>query len=304
MKGTIALVSCSLGISCGLTGLERTAPLVGLANEVPAKEAIAEPIGTEIGTDTAENIAKENQATGEQIMPALPGEMAKSPQDPLNSPHPIPWSWVLETQSTMQAQGQTGIRYYRSPGLLSPDGDYAAYSRVQLHVDTDPYRNRVDSVLFVENMKNGSLGVIPPNSPFAAALGTGTPNPSPASISLLIPVSWSPDSNQLLAREFDGILNSSDITDYAIVWDRQRNQTHTIAPQGMSYSTAVLLGWSSRQPGQVLFQAGDFGQNLWALWNVGTEGNTTIALEDEPLVMGKTIINPWDGPQAYWTPAP
>lgn len=294
MKGTIALVSCGLGISCGLTVLERTAPLV-LANEVPIKEAIAEAPGQTI----VENVAEDNQVTGESIMPALPGRMA---QDPLNSPHPVPWSWVLETQSTMQSLKQTGVRYYRSPGLLSPDGDYAAYSRVQLHVESDPYQNRVDSVLFVENMKNGSLGVISPSSPFAAALGTGTPNPSPASISLLIPVSWSPDSNQLLAREFDGIFNSSDLTDYAIVWDRQRNQTHTIAPQGMSYATAVLLGWSSRQAGQVLFQAGDFGQNLWALWNVGTEGNTTIALEDQPLVMGKTITNPWDGPQAYWTP--
>lgn len=206
----------------------------------------------------------------------------------------------METQSTMQTEGQTGMRYYRSPSLLSPDGQYAAYSRIQLYVDAEAYRNRIDSILFVENMKTGSLGVINPRSPFAEALGTATANPSPASVSLLVPISWSENSQKLLVREFDAILNTDDLTDYAIVWDRVENQAQVIAPQGLFYDSAILLGWSRRNPEQILFQAGELGQELWAMWNVDLDGDTAIALEDEPLVIGEQLVHPWDGPQAYW----
>ncbi|MEY2978773.1 MAG: hypothetical protein ACO31I_03180 [Prochlorotrichaceae cyanobacterium] len=283
MQGTI--VKVCLGICLGLYSCGQV---------FGQGAAIANEVTSDGSTDTAETVKNDTQENS----------VTSSVQDPLNSPHPVPWSWVIETQSTMQSNGQTGVRYYRSPSLLSPDGLYAAYSRIQLHVEADAYRNRVDSVLFVENMRTGSLGVINPRSPFAEALGTATLNPSPASISLLVPVSWSEDSQKLLAREFDAILNTDDLTDYAIVWDRGSNQAQVIAPQGLFYDSAILLGWSRRNPEQILFQAGEFGQELWALWNVGLTGDTAIAAEDEPLVIGEQLVNPWDGPQAYWQPTP
>jgi hypothetical protein len=301
MHGTIAQIGLGifLGAYCLGAGIgERFAG----ANEVQTPVTADLPATTQ--TTSEETIATPAEPTSPEPATVANdtkgGAMTTMTQDPLNSPHPVPWGWVMETQSAMQTQGQTGVRYYRSPSLLSPDGQYAAYSRIQLHVEAEAYRNRVDSVLFVENIRTGGLGVISPGSPFAQALGTATATPSAASVSLLIPISWSEDSQKLLAREFDAILNTDDLTDYAIVWDRVANQAQVIAPRGVFYDAAILLGWSSRNPDQVLFQAGELGDELWAMWNVDLDGDTAIAIEDEPLVIGEQLVQPWDGPQAYW----
>lgn len=42
---------------------------------------------------------------------------------------------------------RVGLRYYRSPSLVSPDGLYAAYSRMQMQVQLELYRSRVSSVM-------------------------------------------------------------------------------------------------------------------------------------------------------------
>uniref|UniRef100_A0ACD5GTM1 Uncharacterized protein n=1 Tax=Desertifilum tharense IPPAS B-1220 TaxID=1781255 RepID=A0ACD5GTM1_9CYAN len=45
--------------------------------------------------------------------------------DPLNSPYPVPWNWVMATYTEVSNTRGTGVRYYRSPSLISPDGRYA-----------------------------------------------------------------------------------------------------------------------------------------------------------------------------------
>ena len=283
---------------CGLAPLTPGMAQVSTVSDMVTVPPTSEPGETD---DTIHSVTTTIADSTPQEGETMTQVQQESTQDPLNSPHPVPWNWVLATQAAMHAAGEQGVRYYRSPSLLSPDGQYAAYSRMQLHVTEAPHTNHVDSVLFVENLNTGSLGVITARSPFAAALGSGSPQPLPGSISLLVPVSWSADSQQMLAREFDGIFNSSDLTDYGLVWNRHTNDTTLVAPQSIDYSTAVLLGWSGQRPDQVLFQAGQFGQEEWALWQVNLEGETAIAFEDQPLVLGQQVTNLWDGPQAHWS---
>lgn len=218
--------------------------------------------------------------------------------DPLNSPHPIPWSWVLAMQA--EATQTPKLRYYRSQSLISPDGQYAAYSRIQMQSVSDWMQCQVSSVLFVENLHTGDLQTITAASPLSE-------NPFTArelidrqgTIAILIPIAWSAASDRVLAREFESIFSSDIASDYAVVCDRKLNRTYTIAPTRISYSNAILLGWSRDQPDRVLFQAGDLGDEEWPLWSVDFTGQTIAALpEDQPITYGRVLNNVWAGPQA------
>ncbi|GAC1459518.1 MAG: hypothetical protein NVS2B14_07590 [Chamaesiphon sp.] len=221
--------------------------------------------------------------------------------DPLDSPHPVPWNWVLTTHAQVTAKGGTGIRYYRSPALVSPDGQYAAYSRIQMNVEPELYHSKVSSVMFLENLKTGELQKITASSPLAAStFSSNTEVNIPGAIAILIPVSWSSKGDRLLARQFEGLFNTSDASDYAVVWDREMNRTSTIALSDNQDSTAVLLGWSRINPEQVLFRAGTLGNEKWPLWAANLKGNIVAATEDQPLVIGKLVNYLWAGPQSHW----
>lgn len=221
--------------------------------------------------------------------------------DPLDSPHPIPWNWVLETQAELSNNNNFAPQYYRSPSLISPDGLYAAYSRIQMQVQPEMYRSRVTSVMFLENLQTGDLRTVTPSSPLADhPLSSHQEANMPGVISIIIPVSWSPSSERLLARQFEGLFSSSDASDFAVIWDRKRNRTATVAPEQVEYSNAVLLGWSHSNPERVLFRAGELGDENWPLWAVDLNGYTALALEDEPIVYGQVINQVWAGPQARW----
>jgi len=221
--------------------------------------------------------------------------------DPLDSPHPIPWNWVLTTQAEAAAKGKAGIRYYRSPSLVSPDGQYAAYSRIEMQVHPDLWRCRVTSVMFLENLRTGDLRTITASSPLADhPLNKNEHKNIPGKIAILIPVSWSPTGDHLLGREFEGVFSTSDASDYAVVWDRQLNRTTTVAPNTTNYSTAVLLGWSQTYPNQVLFRAGELGEEKWPLLAVNLQGQSVAVTEDQPKIFGQVINQVWAGPQAHW----
>ncbi|WP_244532929.1 hypothetical protein [Geitlerinema sp. PCC 9228] len=230
--------------------------------------------------------------------------MAESsvPQDPLGSRHPIPWRWIINTHQEVSSQSGSGVRYYRSQSLVSPDGQYAAYSRIKLRVQPELYRSHVSSVLFVENLQNGHLRAITPTSPFAdhpfAVAASEVPQ---GAMSILVPVSWSSGGDRVLAREFEGIFNSSVASDYAVIWDRQQDRTATIAPNNIEYTNAILLGWSQNHNNSVLFRAGIMGEPQWSLWAVNFDGTTVAANQDEAVLFGRTADKVWSGPQqAYW----
>jgi len=219
--------------------------------------------------------------------------------DPLNSPYPVPWNWVLASQSEVEQTRAPRLRYYRSPSLLSPDGQYAAYSRIQMQVLPEFTRSHISSVLFLENLQTGDLQTITAAAPFSEnPFISSRESPSTGTIAILIPVAWSEQSDRILAREFESIFGSDIASDYAVVWDRSLNRTYTIAPTRIQYSNAVLIGWSRTHPGQVLFRAGMMGDEPWHLWAVDVSGRTIAAGEDQPVAFGRVLNNIWAGPQA------
>jgi hypothetical protein len=218
--------------------------------------------------------------------------------DPLNSPHPVPWNWVLAMQA--EATNAPRLRYYRSQSLISPDGQYAAYSRIQMQAIADWTRCQVSSVLFLENLHTGALQTISASSPLSEATLMPQENSDPqGTIAILIPVAWSAESDRILAREFESVFGSDIASDYAVVWDQHLNRTYTIAPTRIQYSNAILLGWSCKQRDHVLFQAGNLGDEQWPLWSVDFSGQTIAAPEDQPITYGRVVNNVWAGPQAF-----
>jgi len=218
--------------------------------------------------------------------------------DPLNSSHPVPWNWILATQAAAEPTQAPQMRYYRSQSLLSPDGQYAAYSRIQMQVHTNMLQSWVSSILFVENLRTGDLQAITASSPLADnPFASEVERDKAGSVAILIPISWSEQGNSLLAREFESIFGSDLASDYAVIWNYQLNRTNTVAPNRVHYTNAILLGWSQTYPERVLFQAGNLGEENWPLLAVDPSGHTVTASGDRPLQFGQTLNHVWAGPQ-------
>lgn len=225
--------------------------------------------------------------------------------DPLNSPHPIPWNWVMATLDTLPLEGAPRrepssapkTHYFRTHSLLSPNGRYAAYSRIQMVADPQIFQSKVSSILFIEDLQTGNLQAITPTSPLANNPFVATEAGDLGSISIVIPVSWSASGDRLLAREFESLFCSDIASDYAVIVDCQNSRASTICPTRTHYTTAILLGWSQTHPDRALFRAGSMGENNWHLWSVAADGLTTQADEDEPLMFGQSVNSVWTGPQ-------
>ena len=224
--------------------------------------------------------------------------------DPLSSPHPVPWGWVTSMLSERSAAPR--VRHYRSQSLLSPDGRYAAYSRIKMKLARDFTQSRISSILFLENLQTGSLQNIAASSPFAdnpfaadlfSAQGAETVADQPGMVAMLIPVSWSETGDRLLVREFESFLGSDIASDFGVVWEQRSDQVRTIAPTEVQYSNAVLLGWSQRYPDRVLFRASMMGDRDGSLYAVNTAGHTLLAIGDRPLTFGRRVNSVWAGPQ-------
>lgn len=228
-------------------------------------------------------------------------------QDPIASPHPIPWNWIMTTHETVSSKEGSGVRHYRSLPVVSPDGRYAVYSRVQLEIKPELYNSRVSSVLFLEDRQSRKLRVLSSTSRNMDTLinakvsqdanGEGT-------IGVLVPVSWSEKGDRFLARKFEAVFNTSDATDRAVIWDRQSDRTNTISPayeEQEHEKIAILLGWSKTQPNSVLFRTGEMGEEEWPVLAVASDGNTVIAADaDKAVTFGETIKQVWPGPQVAY----
>ena len=217
--------------------------------------------------------------------------------DPLDSPHPIPWNWVLATLSANHSSHLAGTYCYRTQSLISPDHTYAAYSRIQVQVAMDYFSSHVTSVLFLECLQTGALQAITPTSPLANNPFLPGGEDLRGRVSIAIPVSWSESGDRLLAREFESILGSDIASDYGVIVDRDRPRVHTVAPRRIRYTNAVLLGWSQAHPERVLFRAGMMGDEHWCQWSVDATGHTTLAKGDMPLLFGQVTHHVWMGPQ-------
>jgi len=274
---------------------------VQLLNFVPAIAAeppsISEP---ETDPGTLDRDALDRDVLDRDVLDRESDADAVEPSDPLNSPYPVPWQWVVETQQEIGEPTTLHMRYYRSDALVSPDGQYAAYSRIQLHVVPEPTQNQVSSILFLENLETGDLQLITASSPLGVT--QFSPNPDdqiPGAIAILVPVSWSATSDRMLAREFESLFGTGLASDYAVIWDRHHNLTRTLAPENILYTNAVLVGWSQNNPGQVLFRAGNLGDEQWPLYAVDLTGHAIAVADDQPIAFGQRVTSTWSGPQAY-----
>lgn len=235
----------------------------------------------------------------EAAITASPSELS-APIDPLNSPYPVPWNWVMQTYEDVSSQEGSGVRYYRSHSLLSPDGEYAAYSRIQMQVQPELYRSQVSSVMFLENLRTGQLQEVKASSPLALHLMIRGKAATPGIISILAPIGWSNSSDRLLARQFEGFFSTSDASDYAVIWHRNQNRTTTLAPSQShnSHAMSILLGWSKTDPTQVVFRVGELGDEQWQMWTVAQSGRTTPAtIVEQPVVFGLRQMQLWAGEQ-------
>ena len=232
----------------------------------------------------------------------LPSLQQADNEDPLNSPHPVPWSWMMKTQQEYSQQGRSGLRYYRSPALLSPDGKYAAYSRIEMRAEPDLYASKALSVMFLENIQTGELQVIRAKSPIALYLEEAGENSEEMAgvISLLMPVSWSEDGDRLLARQFEGAFSSSDVSDYAVVWNKETKESKTLGVhvESTEADASILLGWSDTQPDQILFRSANLGEETESIFSVGLNGKTILASDKEAVTYGQLINRSWTGVQA------
>ncbi|MUG98583.1 hypothetical protein F7734_42355 [Scytonema sp. UIC 10036] len=232
-----------------------------------------------------------------------PPEGAQLQQDPVGSPHPIPWQWIQSTQEAIGSKGASGVRYYRSVPVISPDGRYAAYSRVQIEVKPEMHNSRVSSILFIEDRHTKKLRVVSStsdiNDPLLKVNVTSTEGDTQGTIGVLVPVSWSEKGDRFLARKFEGYMNTSDVTDCAVIWDRNKGQSQSVTPSQNEHKheIAVLLGWSKVQPEQVLFRAGELGEETWPMIAVSYDGSTIMANNtDEPVTFGEKVKEVWGTP--------
>ena len=214
--------------------------------------------------------------------------------DPLNSPHPIPWNWILATQQAAIATATE--QYYRSQSLRSPDGDYAAYSRIHSQLQPQFTESQISSILFVEHLAVGGLQTLTSAAPLAATFQGQAEAPPPGAISITIPIAWSADSQWLLARSFESLFGTDLASDYALVWNRSQGQSWTIAPSRLKYDHAVLLGWSEHYPGQVLFRVYAMDGDPLVV-RVALDGDTLAAGADQAQVHGQAVNHVWAGPQ-------
>ncbi len=237
-----------------------------------------------------------------------PEQSELSQQDPIGSPHPVPWKWITATQEAVSSKNGSGVRYYRSAPVMSPDGRYSIYSRVRLEVKPQMHKSRVSSVLFVEDRKTNNLKVVASTSALvdplleAKEMG-GEASQIPGKIGVLVPVGWSENGERFLARKFEGLFNTAHATDQALIWNRQKNHSNTVAPsqKNHQHDIAILLGWSKNTPDNVVFQAGEMGQETWPTITVANDGRTVATPEvDQPTTFGRKTTDVWAGPQVAY----
>lgn len=218
--------------------------------------------------------------------------------DPIGSPFPVPWDWVWANQVQAKPGTQPFVRYYRSRSLISPNGQYSAYAKIQMQVQPEFTQTRISSELVIENLKTGDFQQVV-SSPHLtrSSSGIGTKD-EPGLIAILLPIAWSQTSDRVLVRQFESLFGSDVATDYALIWNVQLKQLQTFAPTAIDYDTAVLLGWSQTHPEQVLFHTSILGQATTSLWRVTTQGQTIAAPGDQALIFGQTIDHNSE-PRAY-----
>jgi hypothetical protein len=217
----------------------------------------------------------------------LIASVPKTGADPIASPYPIPWGWVEKAQAEVKRSGRAEVRTYQSEQMVSPDGEYAAYSQIRMQVKSQFTDSQISSALVIKHLPTGQIQQI--ELPTSLLRNSARPTDLTGTIAILWPVGWSQTGDRLLIRNFVALTGSDIASDSAVVWYRQSKRTTTILPQSVDYDTAVLMGWSATHPNQLLFRTSLLGNSQEQLWAVNEQGQTIAAPGDRPLIYGQRI---------------
>jgi hypothetical protein len=207
--------------------------------------------------------------------------------DPISSPYPLPWKWVETSLAAISQSGRAATRTYASPKLISPDGEYLAFCQIQIQGLPQSANSQINSTLIIQNRKTGAKQSISLDPGYTRH--PERPSDLTGSIVILWPVGWSQSGDRLLVRNFSGLLGSDIASDSALVWYRQSQSTASFNPQPMNYDTAILLGWSSNDPKQVLFRTYILGETQEQMWAVNEQNQTIASPGDRPLIYGERL---------------
>jgi hypothetical protein len=217
----------------------------------------------------------------------LIASVPKTGTDPIASPYPIPWGWVEKAQSEVTRSGRAEVRSYQSEQMVSPDGEYTAYSQIRMRVEPQFTASQISSALVIKHRPTGQIQQI--ELPTRLLRNSARPSDLTGTIAILWPVGWSQTGDRLLIRNFVALTSSDIASDSAVVWYRQSKRTATICPQSVDYDTAVLMGWSATHPNQLLFRTSLLGDSQEQLWAVNEQGQTIAAPGDRPLIYGQRV---------------
>jgi hypothetical protein len=209
-------------------------------------------------------------------------------EDPIGSPYPIPWAWILQTQADYVQRQDARLRYYRTPSLVSPDGRYGVYARIAMRPQAELYQSSVSTVLFIEDLATGKIQMINSTQGFNQA----------GILSVLLPVAWSRDGSRLLLRQLQGELSTSDATDTALIWQPSTRNFQSLSPQNVDYDIAVLLGWHPEHLDEILFRTGILGDEIWPIWAVNLQGETVLSQAPQPPEIAQQQVFSWTGSQS------
>lgn len=220
--------------------------------------------------------------------PQLPlANRPAQPADPIASPYPLPWGWVESNQAEVTRNGRPAVRTFESDKVLSPDGEYVAYSQIQMQTQPQFADTQIQSTLLIQHRSTGQTEKI--SLPMSITRDPQNPRDLSGTIGILWPVGWSQSGDRLLVRNFEALMGSDVASDSAVIWHRQSKRIATVLPQNTDFDTAVLLGWSSTHPNQLLFRTSILGDKQENLLSVDERGLTIASPGDRPLIFGKRL---------------
>jgi hypothetical protein len=100
----------------------------------------------------------------------------------------------------------------------------------------------------------------------------------------------------------EGAFNSSDISDYAVVWQGENRPVQTLAATADATAevSAILLGWHQDDPEQMLFKVSQLGENEdeETVVSVSLRGDIQKIQAPDVIDYGERVSRSWTGVQA------
>ncbi|AFY61629.1 hypothetical protein [Synechococcus sp. PCC 6312] len=220
-----------------------------------------------------------------------PGQPAQSttPADPINSPFPLPWAWIIQQQKLAATSHQAQIYAQKTATFISPDGVYEAQAELIFHAHPNFADNQLTSTLTITNTHTQAVQQWQSSSLIDPELRQDLPPDGAGLIAVLWPVGWSASGEQLLIRNFQGLFSTDFASDVAVIWSRPQQTLTAVWPQSVEYDHATLLGWSQEQPDQILFQTATMGEPKTQVWAVNRQQEMLARPSDRPQVYGQTL---------------